>query len=253
MDNDLAVLYQCLKTLREKCPWDRAQTPLSLIPKLLEEAYELADALERENVSLVKEELGDVLLHILFQSLFGEEKKAFSLAEVMQTLHIKLIARHPQIFATPHSDLTYSEQVKAWEQKKDQESETHADPWRNVPQHAPALLLAEKTLKVMARLSSPNQRQQEKRVHACNELELAIHQLMSLSQKEEENLAEPSRDLERAVGLTLLGMAQLAQIHHISAEGALRAACRSLQQKHRNTHTRADAPDGFREPKPEAQ
>lgn len=91
-------LLETLNTLREKCPWDRKQTFESLRPHTLEEAYELSEAVLQNNLSKIKEELGDLLLHIVFYARIGEEMNEFSIYDVCNDLVIKLIERHPHVY-----------------------------------------------------------------------------------------------------------------------------------------------------------
>lgn len=85
--------------LREKCPWDKKQTVQSLRQLTIEETYELADAITDENWQGIKEELGDLLLHIIFYAKIGQEKEKFSLGEVINGVCEKLIVRHPHIYS----------------------------------------------------------------------------------------------------------------------------------------------------------
>ena len=84
--------------LREKCPWDRKQTVESLRPLTIEETYELADAITKEDWKGIKEELGDLLLHIVFYARIGREKGEFTLEEVINGICDKLVARHPHVY-----------------------------------------------------------------------------------------------------------------------------------------------------------
>jgi XTP/dITP diphosphohydrolase len=85
--------------LREKCPWDRKQTIQSLRQMTIEETYELVDAITDEDWQGIKEELGDLLLHIVFYAKLGAEKKQFTLEEVIQGINEKLVSRHPHIYS----------------------------------------------------------------------------------------------------------------------------------------------------------
>jgi XTP/dITP diphosphohydrolase len=91
-------LVKIMDELREKCPWDREQTVETLRHMTIEETYELADAITEKNWKGIREELGDLLLHILFYSRIGKEQQQFSLEEVIQGISEKLIARHPHIY-----------------------------------------------------------------------------------------------------------------------------------------------------------
>jgi XTP/dITP diphosphohydrolase len=94
-------LVAIMDELREKCPWDRKQTVQSLRQMTIEETYELADAITENDWKGIKEELGDLLLHIVFYSKIGNEQGRFTLEEVIQGISEKLIARHPHIYGDP--------------------------------------------------------------------------------------------------------------------------------------------------------
>jgi MazG family protein len=94
-------LVSIMDDLREKCPWDRKQTIQTLRQLTIEETYELADAITEEDWKGIKEELGDLLLHILFYSKIGSEQKQFELQEVIKHVSEKLIFRHPHIYGDP--------------------------------------------------------------------------------------------------------------------------------------------------------
>lgn len=93
-------LLNILQELREKCPWDKKQTIHSLRPQTIEELYELTDALKEEDWPSIKEELGDLLLHIVFYSKIAEEKQQFSFEDVLESISNKLVRRHPHIYNT---------------------------------------------------------------------------------------------------------------------------------------------------------
>jgi XTP/dITP diphosphohydrolase len=85
--------------LRASCPWDKAQTLESLRYLTIEETYELSDAIINNDLDEIKKELGDLMLHIVFYSKIGEEKNAFSIDDVLESINQKLISRHPHIFS----------------------------------------------------------------------------------------------------------------------------------------------------------
>lgn len=91
-------LVKIMDELREQCPWDRKQTIHTLRTMTVEETYELTDAIEAEDWQGIKEELGDILLHLLFYSRIGSEKNAFQLQDVLQNIIDKMINRHPHIY-----------------------------------------------------------------------------------------------------------------------------------------------------------
>jgi MazG family protein len=97
-------LRTIMDELREQCPWDKKQTIQTLRPQTLEEVYELADAITREDWQHLKEELGDLLLHIVFYSKIGAEKNEFSFDDVIETVCNKLISRHPHIYGNVEAE-----------------------------------------------------------------------------------------------------------------------------------------------------
>ncbi len=127
--------------LREKCPWDKKQTIESLRPQTIEETYELADAILNKDWNNIKEELGDLLLHIVFYSKIGSEKAEFTLPEVIDGICEKLIKRHPHIYG----DVVVKddEEVKRnWEQLKLKEGKTSV--LSGVPVSLPAVVKAQR-------------------------------------------------------------------------------------------------------------
>lgn len=117
-------LIDVLDTLREKCPWDRKQTNESLRPNTIEETYELADALMKNDTPNICKELGDVLLHVCFYAKIGDEKGQFDIADVCNKLSDKLIFRHPHVY---HPSQVGAEEPKPLpyqpEETKDEEDE----------------------------------------------------------------------------------------------------------------------------------
>lgn len=125
--------------LREKCPWDRKQTIETLRPLTIEETYELTDAITDNDWKGIKEELGDILLHIIFYAKIGDEQKKFTLEEVMEGISEKLIRRHPHIYG--NVSVNNDEDVKKnWEQIKMQEGKKSI--LSGVPKSLPAVVKA---------------------------------------------------------------------------------------------------------------
>ncbi|CAL2075146.1 Nucleoside triphosphate pyrophosphohydrolase MazG [Tenacibaculum sp. 190524A02b] len=132
-------LLDIMDELREKCPWDKKQTLQSLRHLTIEETYELADAILENDLNEIKKELGDVLLHIVFYSKIGSEKKAFDIADVANSISEKLIERHPHIYGDieVHSE---EEVKKNWEKLKLKEGKKSV--LEGVPKSLPALVKA---------------------------------------------------------------------------------------------------------------
>ncbi len=142
-------LRRVMDELREQCPWDRKQTIQTLRPQTLEEVYELTGAITEENWSSIKEELGDVLLHLVFYSKIASEQQQFTFDEVIESVCNKLVARHPHIYSTVVAeDETTVKQN--WEKLKLKEGK--ASILSGVPKALPAIVkalrLQEKTKQV---------------------------------------------------------------------------------------------------------
>lgn len=132
-------LLDIMDDLREKCPWDKKQTIQTLRQLTIEETYELADAVSGENWKDIKEELGDLLLHIVFYAKIGTEKGQFTIIDVINGICDKLVARHPHIYG----DVTVQdeEEVKRnWEKLKLKEGKTSVIG--GVPASLPATIKA---------------------------------------------------------------------------------------------------------------
>ena len=134
-------LLEVMDTLREKCPWDREQTIESLRNNTIEETYELADAIADGNMDGIKEELGDLLLHVVFYSKLGEEQGAFDFADVADAECDKLIYRHPHVYSDIHAD-TPTEVMKNWEELKLRKKKRQGGILGGVPRSLPAMVKA---------------------------------------------------------------------------------------------------------------
>ncbi len=143
-------LVELMARLRapDGCPWDRKQTHESLKPYLLEEAYEVLETIDRRETDLLREELGDLLLQILFHAQLGTEAGTFTIDEVMERLAEKLIRRHPHVFGGPpaaDNPADAEEVVTRWEEIKRRERQEAGQPeslLNGVPKTLPALLRA---------------------------------------------------------------------------------------------------------------
>ncbi|TSA57381.1 MAG: nucleoside triphosphate pyrophosphohydrolase, partial [Sediminibacterium sp.] len=137
--NSFLALVKIMDELRAQCPWDKKQTIHTLRPLTIEETYELADAITDNDWKGVKEELGDLLLHLLFYAKIGSEENKFTLQEVIEGISAKLIHRHPHIY----SDVKVAdeEEVKRnWEKLKIKEGKTSV--LGGVPPSLPAIVKA---------------------------------------------------------------------------------------------------------------
>ena len=139
--SSVSRLLEIMNELREKCPWDREQTIDSLKTLTLEESYELLDAINNKDYNEIKNELGDLLLHIVFYSKIASEKSKFNFNDVVETIIKKLIVRHPHVFDSKKT-ISKQEVEKNWEKIKLKEGKKSI--LSGVPKTLPALIKSER-------------------------------------------------------------------------------------------------------------
>jgi XTP/dITP diphosphohydrolase len=181
-----ARLLQVMDDLRANCPWDKKQTFQSLRNLTIEETYELADAILDEDLQDIKEEVGDLMLHMVFYAKIAEEKTAWDIAEALDAICDKLIKRHPHVYG--NIEVESEEEVKKnWEQLKLQEGKKSI--LQGVPHALPALVKAwrmqEKTAQVGFEWENADQ-VWEKVEEEIGEFRETIDKQMSFDKKEEE-------------------------------------------------------------------
>jgi len=134
-------LLEIMDELREKCPWDKKQTIESLRTLTIEETYELADAIIKNDFTELKKELGDLLLHIVFYAKIGSEKNEFDITDVINNINDKLVHRHPHVFGD--IEVQDSREVEEnWESIKMKEKDRDNSVLSGVPDSLPALVKA---------------------------------------------------------------------------------------------------------------
>lgn len=201
-------LVNIMDELREKCPWDKKQTIETLRQLTIEETYELTDAITENDWPGIKEELGDLLLHIIFYAKIGAEKKTFTLQEVIAGICEKLIKRHPHIYAD--TIVNNDEEVKQnWEKIK--LSEGKKSVLQGVPKSLPAMVkamrLQEKSKTVGFQWDKTSQ-VWDKVKEELNELEAAV--------------AEGNKDkMEDELGDVFFSLVNFARFLQLDAENAL--------------------------------
>ncbi|MCP4632780.1 MAG: nucleoside triphosphate pyrophosphohydrolase [candidate division Zixibacteria bacterium] len=147
-------LIEIMATLRspDGCPWDRQQTHKSLKPYLIEEAFEVLDAIDSDNPQKLKEELGDLLLHIVFHAQMAEEARKFNISDIANAISDKLIKRHPHVFGDKKNVTTSEDVLSNWEHIKAETSEEKKYYVLNgLPNSMPALLKAYRIQEKVAR------------------------------------------------------------------------------------------------------
>jgi uncharacterized protein YabN with tetrapyrrole methylase and pyrophosphatase domain len=216
------------------------QTHLSLAPHLIEEAYEALDAIEDlgpapgaadpEVIAHLREELGDVLFQVFFHSVLAEEEGRFTLAEVAEGVHDKLVSRHPHVFGDAVAE-TPEEVAERWEILKSAEKGRRGVTGA-IPDAMPALVLTAKLLRRAESVGVALASTTELRLQALSGLERLASQSQSRSQSGSDSGSdEGSRAAEvKAVGALLLCVADLARRSGVDPETALRAEARRLRQ-----------------------
>lgn len=135
-------LLDIIDELRLKCPWDMKQTNESLRKLTIEETYELAEAISDSSDSGIKNELGDLMLHLVFYAKIGSEKGTFTMADVLEGINTKLIYRHPHVFGDVKVTGGASEVEENWEQLKIKEHNGYKPVLSGVPSSLPAIIKA---------------------------------------------------------------------------------------------------------------
>jgi tetrapyrrole methylase family protein/MazG family protein len=140
---DFQGLLNIMEALRSEkgCPWDKEQTRESLKPFIVEEAYELIEAIDESDPEEIKEELGDLLFQIVFQCQIAKENNEFKISDVIEKISKKMIARHPHVFGGADYKTT-DEVIKHWEEQKKLEGKLRESILEGVPKTLPSLLRA---------------------------------------------------------------------------------------------------------------
>ncbi len=203
-------LKNIMKELRQKCPWDKKQTHDSLKKYLIEETYEVIDAIEKRDWQALKEELGDLLLQPIFHARIAEEEGRFNIDDVIDHLCKKLIKRHPHVFGEEKAK-TAEEVLKNWEKRKIEERKSVLE---GVPKHLPALMRAEKLQKKASKVGfdwNDFEEVKEKVFEEWNEFWSAVEK-------------GDKREIEHEFGDLLFALVNFARFLKIDPEEALQKA-----------------------------
>lgn len=205
------------------CPWDRAQTPTSLKPYLIEEAYEVLEALEGGSADALREELGDLLLQVVFHAEIAAERSEFTIAGVLGRVVDKLVRRHPHVFgdaavATPGQALAQWESIK---QREAEDAGRRRSVLEGVPRALPALLRAQRVQSKAARVNFDWPDATAAWVKVEEELRECA-----------EALASGSRErLEEELGDVLFSLVNVARLADLDAEDALQRAVEKFRRR----------------------
>ena len=202
-------LVDIVKQLRKECPWDREQTNDSIKAATIEEAYEVVESIDNKNYVELRNELGDLLFHIVFHSVMAEEINKFKLAEVIDSIKEKLIRRHPHVFGEVVVD--GAEQVKKnWETIKLEEGRDSV--LEGVPENLPSLQRAHRLQEKAAKVGFDWEKKEDVWKKVIEEIE-EMHQ----SEKE-----ESKEELENEIGDVFFALVNYARFLNINPEYALR-------------------------------
>ncbi|HMH88780.1 MAG TPA: nucleoside triphosphate pyrophosphohydrolase [Steroidobacteraceae bacterium] len=227
MSSRVLELLAIMARLRaaDGCPWDRQQTFASIAPFTIEEAYEVADAIERGDMADLKDELGDLLFQVVFHAQIAREAGHFDFEAVAAAICDKLTRRHPHVFGD-HGPLSIEEQSAAWEDIKAGERDG-ADPsaLQGVPNALPALMRADKLSKRAARVGFDFE-------HAGQCADKVDEELAEVRAASRES-SGASPEIFEEIGDLLFAAANLARKLDVDAEAALRAANAKFERRFR--------------------
>jgi len=224
MSADITPLTDIMVRLRDRdtgCPWDIEQNFATIAPYTIEEAYEVADAIERNDLVSLKDELGDLLLQVVFHCQMASELGAFNLQDVVSGICDKMVRRHPHVFvdasATRHEVPDNWEVIKAAERSGDEDNSALA----GVALALPALLRAQKIQKRAARTGFDWPDQSGARDKIIEELE-------------EVSEANSAEQVEEEIGDLLFAVVNFARFHKVDAEHALKQASAKFERRFRD-------------------
>ena len=227
----IKALIALVESLRGEhgCPWDKKQTPKTMLIYLIEEMYELADAIESDGVEEVREELGDVLFHIVFITRLFQETGDFSIYDVARDITEKMIRRHPHVFGTAR--LKNTDEIRQnWHQIKQNEKK-HArkeSVLDSVPENLPALMRAYRIGERTARYGFKG----EDRQHLLDRLNSEFEQL-------KQSIEHTQKDrIENNFGSLLFSLVNLARLLTIHPETALSGAVKAFEKRFRQMEKR---------------
>ena len=215
-------LIEIMKTLRapDGCPWDIEQSHKSLIPYLLEESYEVIDSIEDNEADKLKEELGDLLLQIVFHAQIASEDNQFDVEDVIASICDKLIKRHPHIFKEK-KNITSDQVTQNWEKIKLDEKVKGESALSGIPRTAPALLKAFRLQQKAARFGFDWEKWQD--VYAKTQEEMAeVKSAIDNNSKD---------DIEDEIGDLLFSVVNLARFMGLDPETALNRTNRKFIQR----------------------
>lgn len=212
-------LLDVMDTVREKCPWDRKQTPETLRVQTIEETYELSDAILKNDMSNICKELGDLLLHVVFYAKIGKEKGEFDIADVCNKLCDKLIYRHPHIYG--NVEVKNAEEVIGnWEQLKTKEKDGNKTVLSGVPESLPSVIKAFR-IQEKARAVGFDW---EKKEDVWDKVSEELGELRAA-------LSEEGKEAEEELGDFLFSVINAARLYGFDPDTALEETCAKFRRR----------------------
>ena len=228
--NNLLQTFKKLRDPSQGCPWDKEQDFKSIASCSIEEAYEVADAIEREDFNDLKEELGDLFFQIIFHSGMAEEKKLFNFEEVVKELNDKLIRRHPHVF-DKKQEMSASESLEIWEKekKKEREKKNLISLMDDIPKNLPSLTRAKKIQKRAKSVGFDWQNESD----VIRKIDEEIDELKraKVSQKKE--------DISEEIGDLFFTLVNLSRHYNLEPEDIIRKANLKFEKRFRKMEDEA--------------
>ena len=229
--NNLLQTFKKLRDPSQGCPWDKEQDFKSIASCSIEEAYEVADAIEREDFNDLKEELGDLFFQIIFHSGMAEEKKLFNFEEVVKELNDKLIRRHPHVF-DEKQEMSASESLEIWEKekKKEREKKNLLSLMDDIPKNLPSLTRAKKIQKRAKSVGFDWQNEND----VIRKIDEEIDELKraKVSQKKE--------DISEEIGDLFFTLVNLSRHYNLEPEDIIRKANLKFEKRFRKMEDEAN-------------
>jgi len=218
--NKFNEFVEIVKRLRKECPWDREQTNDSIKAATIEETYEVVEAIEKKNYDELRNELGDLLLHVVFHTIIASESNNFTIDDVIDSIREKLIRRHPHVFG--EVKVSGAEEVKKnWEEIKLEEGRNSV--LDGVPEMLPSLQRAHRLQEKAAKVGFDWEKKEDVWTKVIEEIE-EMHEIekiknQKLSDKRDEELYN---QLEDEIGDVFFALVNYARFLDVNPENALR-------------------------------
>lgn len=224
LDEEFSRFVTIVRRLRKECPWDREQTHQSIRHSLIEEAYEVVEAIDQQQPHALRNELGDLLLHVALHSVIAEEEGEFNFRDVLKAVNEKLLRRHPHVFGDVKAESV--REVKAnWEQLKLAEGRTSVVD--GVPMELPALLKAHRVQEKASRVGFDWQNKDD----VWRKVEEEIAELHRAEKEGTHN------DVETEFGDLLFSLVNYARFIQVNPEMALRKSTDKFMTRFRAIET----------------